>query len=194
MQGVGADVSNEQLGLPRSWMKAQWQLQTQILARARPLGIIGVLPAFQGNMPPQIQQLHPNANISISHTGAAPGYEELIGDGDGDGKFDSSYRKGDCANVASTDPLFGIVADAWMQQLLADFGTDHWYQCDGYFTGGRPPWLSQSPQAAAKVEARGGIPTGEMIKDVKPDPHWLPVWKAAWKGMARTDPKVVYTL
>ena len=53
-------------GLPRSWMQAQWALQKQILALTRPLGIIGVLPAFQGNMPPQIKALHPGANISVT--------------------------------------------------------------------------------------------------------------------------------
>ena len=31
-------------------MQAQWELQKKILTMARPLGIIGVLPAFQGNM------------------------------------------------------------------------------------------------------------------------------------------------
>jgi hypothetical protein len=31
----------------------------------------------------------------------------------------------------STDPLFGTIADLWMQTLCADFNcTDHWYQMD----------------------------------------------------------------
>jgi alpha-N-acetylglucosaminidase len=52
MQSVGSSAMPEggDSGLPRSWMQAQWALQKQILARTRPLGIIGVLPAFQGNM------------------------------------------------------------------------------------------------------------------------------------------------
>eukprot|EP01046_Picozoa_sp_COSAG06_P047870 COSAG06_NODE_7045_length_2659_cov_10.341406_1_plen_48_part_10 len=33
-------------------MTAQWQLQKQILARMRALGIVPILPAFQGNVPP----------------------------------------------------------------------------------------------------------------------------------------------
>ena len=40
-------------GLPRSWMQAQHTLQKKILKQTRALGIIGVLPAFQGNMPPR---------------------------------------------------------------------------------------------------------------------------------------------
>ena len=61
--------------------------------------------------PPQIKFLHPNANISTTHH-ERPGYENAT--------------KGDCAWVASTDPLFGQVADAWMKTMIADFGTDHW--------------------------------------------------------------------
>ena len=28
-----------------------------------------------------------------------------------------------------------------MKQLIADFGTDRWYQLDGYFNGGTAPWM-----------------------------------------------------
>jgi hypothetical protein len=37
--------------LPRSFMKGQWSLQRQILARYRALGIVGHLPAFGGYAP-----------------------------------------------------------------------------------------------------------------------------------------------
>jgi alpha-N-acetylglucosaminidase len=46
MHGVGGP-------LPTSWMTQQWQLQRQILERMRALGIVPVLPAFQGNVPPR---------------------------------------------------------------------------------------------------------------------------------------------
>ena len=74
MQSVGSAAVplGGDTGLPRSWMQQQHALQKKILGMTRPLGIIGVLPAFQGNMPPQIQKLHPNANITVtSHGGAA---------------------------------------------------------------------------------------------------------------------------
>lgn len=82
-------------GLPRSWMQAQHALQKKILAHARALGIIGVLPAFQGNMPPQIKSLRPDANISTTH----------------DPKLGS---EGNCAWVSGTDPLFGQVRTEYM--------------------------------------------------------------------------------
>jgi alpha-N-acetylglucosaminidase len=150
-------------------MQGQWLLQTQILKLTRSLGIIGVLPAFQGNMPPQIKKMYPQANISTTHAGR-PGGDNIT--------------KGDCAWVASTDQLFGLVADAWMQTLIADFGTDNWYQCDGFFTGAKPPWLN----AAAAREQDAMVADAVAIGPVQPDPNWTPVWKAAWEGMARTDP------
>jgi alpha-N-acetylglucosaminidase len=117
IQSAGASALPEggTSGLPRSWMQSQWALQKKILRLTRSLGIVGVLPAFQGNMPPGIKRLHPQANISLTN----PTQRTWNG------------TKGECAWVASTDPLFGTVADAWMETLIADFGTDHWYQCDG---------------------------------------------------------------
>lgn len=104
--------------LPRSWMRAQWDLQRLILGRTRPLGMIGQLPAFQGNVPAALKTLRADSNMTI---------------------------QGDTAWMDSLDPLYGKIADAWMKQLLADFGTDHWYQLDGYFDGGTAPWLSRTP-------------------------------------------------
>jgi hypothetical protein len=101
--------------LPRSWMKAQWDLQLQILNRTRPLGMTGQLPAFQGNVPAALKALRKDSNMTI---------------------------QGDTAWMDSLDPLFAEIADKWMQTLLGDFGTDHWYQLDGYFDGGTAPWLS----------------------------------------------------
>jgi len=60
---------------------------------------------FQGNMPPQIKFMHPNANISTTHH-EGPGNENAT--------------KGDCAWVASTDPIFGAVAEEWMKTLIED--------------------------------------------------------------------------
>jgi hypothetical protein len=102
--------------LPRSWMRAQWTLQTQILARYRSLGIVAQLPGFQGNVPAALATLEGDANITIA---------------------------GGTGWMNSVDPLFGRIADAWMAQIIADFGTDtmfgsplNFWQMDGYFDGG----------------------------------------------------------
>jgi hypothetical protein len=108
-------------------------------------------------------------------------------------------NKGGCAWLAASDPLFDKIADAWMEIMIADFGTDHWYlyllraisslytgtpavqpsfnldwdlpydssvqhawtdrligrsryQCDGFFTGAKPPWY-ESVAGASSAEA-----------------------------------------
>lgn len=114
--------------LPRSWMKAQHALQVQILARARSLAIASQLPGFQGNVPIQLKAILSDANIT---------------------------QQGDTGWMYSVDPAFGRIADAWMAQLITDFGRDNfdgtsqWYQMDGYFNGGTAPWLDSRRNAVA---------------------------------------------
>jgi Alpha-N-acetylglucosaminidase (NAGLU) C-terminal domain/Alpha-N-acetylglucosaminidase (NAGLU) tim-barrel domain len=105
--------------LPRSFMQAQWQMQRDhILPRLAELDILGQLPGFQGNVPVQLVALFPKAKMT---------------------------PMGDTAWMDSMDPLYARIADLWMTTMIHDFGKDtvsHWYQMDGYFNGGVPPWLS----------------------------------------------------
>ena len=39
------------------------------------------------------------------------------------------------------DPLFTTIADAVMQELIADFGPTHYYQADGFFDHSTGPWV-----------------------------------------------------
>lgn len=70
-------------------MTKQHGLQVQILKRMRELGIVPVLPAFQGNVPPVMKtELFPHSNISVQGTG-----------------------RHWAAWIDATDPLFGKIAD-----------------------------------------------------------------------------------
>lgn len=111
--------------LPRSWMQSQWELNRLILARYRSLGIVGMLPGFQGNVPIQIKDIFSDSNIT---------------------------QQGDTGWMFAVDPLFTRIADLWMETLIGDFGTDHWYQLDGYFNGGTAPWFfdPKKPQQQQK--------------------------------------------
>eukprot|EP01127_Copromyxa_protea_P020347 TRINITY_DN6809_c0_g1_i1.p1 TRINITY_DN6809_c0_g1~~TRINITY_DN6809_c0_g1_i1.p1 ORF type:complete len:867 (-),score=166.22 TRINITY_DN6809_c0_g1_i1:45-2645(-) len=100
--------------LPRSWMKQQWNLQKFILSRYRSLGIVGQLPAFQGNVPWPLAAILNDTRMT---------------------------QQGDTGWMDSLDPVFGKIADLWMKTIIEDFGTDHWYQLDGYFNGGTAPWV-----------------------------------------------------
>jgi len=114
--------------LPRSWMKNQWQLQKDILERTRSLGMVGELPGFQGNVPVALKDIHKDSNIT---------------------------KQGDTGWMFSTDPLFAKIADEWMKTFINDFGTDHWYQLDGYFNGGTAPWLLRDGDNEASLPGLG---------------------------------------
>ena len=93
-----------------SWMQNQWTLQRLILPRLRNLGIVFQLPGFQGNVPWPLAAIQNDDNITHSD---ATGW------------------------MNSVDPLFGRIADKWMQTLCADFGCEpnQHMQMDGYFSG-----------------------------------------------------------
>jgi hypothetical protein len=105
--------------LPRSWMRSQWDLQKQILARYKSLAIKSQLPGFQGNVPWALAAILTDSNMT---------------------------QQGDTGWMNSVDPEFATIADMWMKQLLADFGqgpdgwTDQFFQMDGYFDGLVPSW------------------------------------------------------
>jgi len=139
--------------LPRSWMKEQWNLQKRILERYRGLGIVGQLPGFQGNVPIALKTLHKDSNIT---------------------------QQGDTGWMDSLDPLFAKIADLWMETLIKDFGTQHWYQLDGYFNGGTAPWLSSSLSSSSS-------------SDIVPDQMYFKRGAAAYAGLNRTDPDAIWS-
>ena len=152
--------------LPRSWMKNQWDLQKKILARYRQLGIVGQLPGFQGNVPVGIKALRQDANISVQ---GATGW------------------------IDSLDPLYAEVADLWMKTLVADFGTDHWYQLDGYLNGGTAPWMNTANRFDLRQDEPllpGAQYTNQLVPGVAHakrapidgDPAWKARGVAAYTG------------
>ena len=87
----------------------------------------------------------------------------------------------------SLDPNFARIADAWMKVLIEDFGTDHWYQLDGYFNGGTAPWLAHVRDGPSKATAADV--SAASVEFIQPDSLWLARGAAAYRGMNRTDPK-----
>jgi alpha-N-acetylglucosaminidase len=153
--------------LPRSFMKAQYALQKQIVARSRELGIVGQLPGFQGNVPIQLKDILHDANIT---------------------------REGYTGWMDSLDPHFGEIADKWMGELVSSFGTDHWYQLDGYFDGGTAPWRAHEGATALKKLVRGPLGRRPATADPPtPDPLWLRRGMSAYQGLNRTDPEATWS-
>jgi hypothetical protein len=56
-----------------------------------------------------------------------------------------------------------------MQTMCADFGCEeHWYEADGYFAAGRPPWYQEQTHAAHFAAA------GASTTLVEPNPNLNP--------------------
>ena len=176
--------------LPRSFMKNQWALQKEhILPRLRSLGMVGILPAFQGNVPIQLKDLYKDANIT---------------------------QQEDTGWMDALDPLYAKVADMWMTELIEDFGTDHYYQLDGWFNGGVPPWMRneknqqqtnhtkqhQQQETTAATQRRSLAAVADKTTTTQEEPMvskllthdegWYKRGQAAYSGLNRTDPDAVW--
>uniref|UniRef100_T1JFM2 Alpha-N-acetylglucosaminidase n=1 Tax=Strigamia maritima TaxID=126957 RepID=T1JFM2_STRMM len=95
--------------LPVSWQEQQLNLQHQILARMRSFGMVPVLPAFSGHVPPAIVQHYPHANVSQMSWGQ---------------KFNNTFL------LSPEDPLFQDIGNTFIGELIGEFGTNHIYNCD----------------------------------------------------------------
>ncbi|KAF7708085.1 alpha-N-acetylglucosaminidase [Silurus meridionalis] len=101
--------------LPRSWHDKQLSLQVKILAQMRSLGMIPVLPAFSGIVPPGVIRLFPEANV----TKLGPWSH-----------FNCTYS---CAYVLDPrDPLFTRIGSLFLSHVVEEFGTDHIYNTDTF--------------------------------------------------------------
>lgn len=108
VRGWGGPLSSD-------WHVQQGVLQSRILARMRELGITPILPAFAGIVPVALKKLFPNAKLSPL------------------GKwchFDEKY----CCPLFldPTDELFIKIGTKYLQEMKAQFGTDHMYNADSF--------------------------------------------------------------
>lgn len=107
MQGFGGPLS-------QSWHTKKVALQHQILQRMREYGMVPVLPAFAGRVPPAFSRLFPDARI-VNQTGHW-------------GNFDPPYC---CTSfLEPQDPLFVTMGSLFLQEYIKEFGTDHVYNTD----------------------------------------------------------------
>ncbi|KAL3211284.1 hypothetical protein MRX96_036515 [Rhipicephalus microplus] len=98
--------------LPESWHVQQVQLQHRILKRMREFGMMPVLPAFAGHVPRAVEKLFPNTSMSRTCWQA----------------FEERYA---CPTfIFPNETLFVTIGKLFLQQYIAEFGTDHYYNTD----------------------------------------------------------------
>ena len=103
---------NAHLGpLSPQWQEAQRDLQRQILARERELGMTPVVPGFSGFVPPGYARTHPDAKIRRSAAWA--GFEPTL-------------------LLEARDPGFVEIGRRYIEAYRREFGSDHLYLADSF--------------------------------------------------------------
>lgn len=97
--------------LPQGWIDGQKELQKNIVERERQLGMTPVLPAFAGHVPRQIAERYPKADVQRLSSWCG---------------FEPTYF------MNSTDSLFAVIQQKYLQKQTALYGTDHIYGLDPF--------------------------------------------------------------
>jgi alpha-N-acetylglucosaminidase len=139
MEGWGGPLSSR-------WHEFSVALQHRILQRMRALGMTPVLPAFAGHVPKAVTALFPESSFSRLQWSAA---------------FNATFL------LEPVDPLFQRIADTFMKEYIAEFGTDHVYNCDTFNE------MDPKTNATEYLSAAGA---------------------AIFRGMTRVDPKAVWIM
>eukprot|EP00659_Diplonema_papillatum_P007671 gene7671-11768_t len=101
--------------LPYDFVVKQRDLQVQILARMRSLGMKPILPAFAGHIPEAFVKKFPNVGYTRS-----PVWSSF------EGQYGSVYY------LNNTDPMFVSIGQKFIETQRTVFGTDHLYNGDQY--------------------------------------------------------------
>jgi hypothetical protein len=101
--------------LPNYWIESQYALQIKIMDRLRELGMYGVLPGFQGNVPKEMPELFPHANTSNGWLDALDPLFDTIGHGVGS----SMQADFGPASFVEADGWFSLETGPWLSSEAA---------------------------------------------------------------------------
>jgi alpha-N-acetylglucosaminidase len=136
-------------GLTRHWMVQQRDLQRQIVARERALGMQTVLSGFGGHVPRALESRYPTANISRGTLW---------------GGFTAQYSANSL--LEATDPLFARIGRAFVEIQTEEFGSDHIYSADTFNE-------MQPRSFATEYVASWGSAVYEALRATDPEAVWL---------------------
>ena len=154
--------------LPQSFIDGQRDLQKQILARERELGMKPVLCAFAGHVPEALKTKQPAMKIEA----IPPGW----------GGFSSNYG---CWFLNPLDPKFKEIQVKFLREQQKEYGTSHYYGTDPFNEITPPSW---EPSYLASVSR--AIYDG--MAQVDPDAIWLQMaWTFVPTARHWTDERLV---
>jgi hypothetical protein len=113
--------------LPNYWIESQRDLQVKIMTRFRELGIEGIFPGFQGNVPKQMPALFPHANTSDGWLDGLDPLFDKIGRGVAAGMQDEFGP----ANFVEADGWFSLETGPWLQSVTNEANSSVQSVADG---------------------------------------------------------------
>lgn len=96
--------------LPEEWIQRERKMQHFFLEHARKLGMTPVLQGFAGFVPPKLKELYPNSKFTSTEWCNFP----------------------QVCKIDPSDPLFMQIGKVYMQELIREYGTDHYYLADAF--------------------------------------------------------------
>ena len=150
--------------LPKAWLDGQEELQKQIVARERELGIRPILPAFSGHVPAELARIYPEAPI-----------KELK---------PWEHFPADCA-CSLLDPmseLFAEIQKKFIERQTEVYGTDHIYGIDLFNEVTPPSW---EPEYLGRVSRQ----VYESLKAADEEAVWLQMAWLFFYGKANWTPE-----
>ena len=118
-----ANIDKWQGPLPQSYIDGQHDLQKEILARERQLGMSPVLSAFAGHVPEALKAMQPALKIGP----IPPGW----------GKFSAEYGTW---FLDPLDPKFQEIQRKFLEEQTREYGTSHYYAADPFNEMMPPSW------------------------------------------------------
>ena len=134
--------------LPQVWLDGQLELQKQITARERELGMKPVLPAFAGHVPRDLARIYPDA--PLTQLEAWSGYQD-------------EYA---CTFLDPMSELYSEIQKKFVQKETEIYGTDHIYGIDIFNELMPPSW---EPDYLARVSRQ----VFESLEAADPEATWL---------------------
>lgn len=131
--------------LPQRWIDAHRELQQQIVARQRELGMTPVLQGFTGHVPKAIVKHYPQAKLQQLPSWCG---------------FPGTYF------LDPADPLFVEVGKAFIEEQTRQYGTDHFYASDTFIEMNPP---SSDPAFLADM----GAAIHQAMRAADPDAVWV---------------------
>ncbi|MFH1743610.1 MAG: alpha-N-acetylglucosaminidase [bacterium] len=129
--------------LPQPWIDRHLDLQKNILARERELGMMPVLQGFTGHVPKAVKEKFPNAKLHQIH-----------------------WIEWDSYFIDPLDPLFQRIGKIFLETQQRDFGTNHLYAADTFIEM-TPP--SDDPAFLTNM----GKTLYETMKAADPEAIWV---------------------